>query len=97
MTITVNLTERVGDEVVSTPLNNAVFEGGEPAVRGLVTFTLDGVDMTGRVIAVDPSGVTVERIDNAILTENSGITFTGEPPHAVPNMDSVDPAHSQPR
>jgi hypothetical protein len=96
MTLNVYLAREDGDEKTLTALANVVFEGGEPALLALARFTLDGEEMVGRIVTIEPGIVIVERIDDAILTEDPGIEFLGEPPHATPATDTLDltvPSH----
>ena len=93
MTLNVNLTRRVDDRIVESPLENVVFLGGEPALYGLVTFTLDGEEMVARIVSFEPEMITVEQIDERALTEELPVTFTltgVDPPQAAPDTDKLD-------
>jgi hypothetical protein len=90
MTLSVYLSRQDGDKKTRTALDNVVFEGGEPALLALVRFALNGEEMVGRIVTMEPGIIIVERIDDAILTEDPGIEFLGEPPHATPATDTLD-------
>jgi hypothetical protein len=84
----VNLTRRVGDRlVVEQQIDSPVmFEGGQPQKDVLVTFALDGHEVTGRIVKVgphDPDGepiIEVELIDTEALDAESEITLSQLPP-----------------
>ena len=95
----VNLICRTADRPVAIPLTDVVFEGGEPHPGVLVRGRADGREITGTIVAIeraqsdapaDSSTITVEPIDDAILTAESGVSFIGEPPHAAPATDRFD-------
>ena len=48
-----------------------------------------GTDASGPQ-ASDSGTVTIERIDDGIVTDEPGISFLGEPPHATPATDTLD-------
>jgi len=90
MTLNVHLAREDGGKKTLTALDNVVFEGGEPALLALVRFALNGEEMVGRIVTIEPGIIIVERIDDAILTEDPGIEFVGEPGHATPATDTLD-------
>jgi hypothetical protein len=74
----VNLARRDGDAVTMTPVQDVIFEGGEPHPGMTATFVLDGHETTARIVDVTgaearagggaepdepPGTVTLELID----------------------------------
>jgi hypothetical protein len=82
----VNLTRRVGDcMVVERIEGDTLFEGGAAQLGVLATFTLDGHEVTGRIINVveDPEAeliVEVELIDEAEMDAEAEFTRENLPP-----------------
>jgi|HubBroStandDraft_4_1064222.scaffolds.fasta_scaffold1214791_2 hypothetical protein len=92
----VNLRRLGGDTVNLDP--PIIFEGGEAQPGVLATFTLDGQEMTGRVVGVsgrspdDPVDwepvVTIRPIDRERLDAESEAALASLPPSEVLNPTS---------
>jgi hypothetical protein len=86
----VNLAHRVGDTLVVEQIDEPVdFEGSGAQEGVLVTFPLEGREVTGRIIKVlepsagDPTAepvIEVELIDRDVLDAESQVTLARLPP-----------------
>ena len=86
----VNLAHRVGDALVVEQIDEPVdFEGSGAQEGVLVTFPLEGRDVTGRITKVierssdDPTAepvIEVELVDREALDAESGVTLARLPP-----------------
>ncbi len=64
----VNLARRGGDITTTLPLENVIFEGGEPHLGVTATFTLDGHETQGMVIGVSSSSLAVPPDPSVVTT-----------------------------
>lgn len=85
----INLARRDGDAIVMERINApADFEGSGAQEGVLVTFPLEGSEVTGRIIRVIPTtdepdaepAIDVELVDRAALDAESEITLAQLPP-----------------
>ena len=90
----VNLMRRMGDSVVVEQIDSPViFEGGQPQEGVLTTFALDGREVTGRIVKVEPHDldgepvIEVELVDTAALDVQSEITLSRLPPKDLHDRD----------
>jgi hypothetical protein len=86
----INLVRRDGDATVVEQIDAPVdFEGSGAQLGVLVTFPLDGRDVTGRIIRVDAAAlgasddepaIDIELVDRAVLDAESEIALAHLPP-----------------